>query len=88
MQRKLLGIVSVVVDAAGQLLIMCSAFVIYLRKLEHSEAVHQLYIDFKKACDLFSRDVLFKIPIQFGTPVKLVRLIKMGLNETCSRVSC
>jgi hypothetical protein len=33
MQRKLLGIVSVDFEAAGQLLIVCSAFVKYLRKM-------------------------------------------------------
>ena len=42
------------IDAASQLLIMYSAFVIYLRKLEHIEAVHQLFIDYKKAYDSFS----------------------------------
>ena len=33
------------IDAASQLLIMYSALVIYLRKLEHSEAMRQLFID-------------------------------------------
>jgi len=32
MQRKLLGIINVDFDAAGQLLIICSAFVKYLSK--------------------------------------------------------
>jgi hypothetical protein len=58
-----------------------------LRKLEHSEAVHQLFIDFKKASDSFTGEVLYNILIQFGALMKLVRLIKkMGLNDTCSRV--
>jgi len=74
------------IDAAGQLLIVYSEFVIYLRKLEHSEAVHQLFIDFKKAYDSFSEEVLYNILIQFGAFMKLVRLIKMGLIDTCSRV--
>jgi hypothetical protein len=54
MQRKFWGIISVDIDTAGQLLIMYSAFVMYLRKVEHSEAVYQLFIDLKKAYDSFS----------------------------------
>jgi hypothetical protein len=29
---------------------------------------------------------MYNIVIEFGTPKKLVRLIKMCLNETCSKV--
>jgi len=37
-------------DVTGQLLIIYSEFVIYLRKkLGYNEAVHQLFIGFKKA---------------------------------------
>jgi hypothetical protein len=32
------------------------------------------------------REVLYNIPIEFGVPMKLVRLIKMCLNETYSKV--
>jgi hypothetical protein len=32
------------------------------------------------------REVLYSIPIEFGIPMKLVRLIKMCLNETYSKV--
>jgi hypothetical protein len=31
-------------------------------------------------------EVVYNILIQFGVPMKLVRLIKMCLNETCSKV--
>jgi hypothetical protein len=48
--------------------------------------VHQLFVDFKKAYDSVRREVLFNILIEFGIPLKLVRLIKMCLNETYSRV--
>jgi len=48
--------------------------------------VHHLFIYFKKAYDLVRREVLYNILIEFGFPLKLVRLIKMCLNETCSRV--
>jgi hypothetical protein len=33
-----------------------------------------------------SRDVLYNILIEFGIPMKLIRLIKMCLNETYSKV--
>jgi len=46
--------------------------------------VHQLLIDFKKAYNLVRREVLYKILIEFGIPMKLIRLIKMCLNETYS----
>jgi hypothetical protein len=48
--------------------------------------VHQLFIDFRKAYDSVRREVLYNILIEFGIPMKLVRLIKMCLNETYSRV--
>jgi hypothetical protein len=48
--------------------------------------VHQLFIDFKKAHDSLRREVLYNILFEFGIPMKLVRLIKMCLSETCSRV--
>ena len=56
------------------------------KKWEYNEEVHQLFIDFKKVCDSVRREVLYKIIIEFGIPRKLVRLIKMSLTETCSRV--
>jgi hypothetical protein len=40
----------------------------------------------KKAYDSVRREVLYKILIEFGIPRKLVRLIKMCLNETYSKV--
>ncbi|KAJ4432545.1 hypothetical protein ANN_21168, partial [Periplaneta americana] len=50
------------------------------------QQVHQLFIDFKKAYDSVKREVLYDILIEFGIPKKLVRLIKMCLSETYSRV--
>jgi sorting nexin-29 len=48
--------------------------------------VHQLFIDFKKAYDSVKREVLYNILLEFGVPKELVRLIKMCLNETYSKV--
>jgi hypothetical protein len=48
--------------------------------------VHQLFISFKKACDSIKREVLYSILLEFGIPKKLVRLIKMCLNEICGKV--
>jgi len=48
--------------------------------------VHQLFIDFKKAYDSVRREVFCNVFIEFGIPMELVRLIKMCLNETHSRV--
>ena len=45
----------------------------------------QLFTDFKKAYDSVRREVLYNI-IEFGIPMKLVKLIKMYLNVTYSRV--
>jgi hypothetical protein len=56
------------------------------KKWEYNETVHQLFIDFKKACDSVRREVLYNIFIEFGIPMKLARLIKLCLNETYSKV--
>ena len=48
--------------------------------------MHKLFIDFKNAYDSVGREVLHNILTQFGIPMKLVRLIKMCLTETYSRV--
>jgi len=42
------------------------------KKLEQYEAVHQLFIDFKKAYDSFRREALYNIYIEFGISMKLV----------------
>jgi hypothetical protein len=58
------------------------------KKWEYNETVHKLFIGFKKAYDSVRREVLYNILIewrevsyniliQFGVPMKLIRLIKM-----------
>jgi hypothetical protein len=43
--------------------------------------VNPLFIDFKEAYDSVRREGLYNIIIEFGIPMTLVRLIKMGLTE-------
>jgi len=83
MRRKLLGIISVVFDATVRRLIIYSAFAKYLRK---NGSAMKKFIDFKKAYDSVRREVLYKILNEFGIPKKRVRLMKMSLTETYSRV--
>jgi len=44
--------------------------------------VHQLFIHFKKVSDSFRREVLYDILIEFGITMKMVKLIKMRLDES------
>ena len=55
-------------------------------KWEYNKVVHQLFTHFKKAYDTFRKEVLCNILIEAGIPLKLVRLIKLCLNETYGRV--
>ena len=55
------------------------------KKWENTEAVHQLFVDFKKARDSVRREVWCINLIEFAIPMELMRLIKVCLNETYSR---
>jgi len=44
-----------------------------------------LVTDFRKAYDSLRREVLYSILIELGISMKLVRLIKMCLNESYSK---
>jgi len=46
------------------------------KKSDYKEAMHHLFIDFKKAYDSVRREVLYNILIEFDITVLLVRLIK------------
>jgi hypothetical protein len=47
--------------------------------------MHQLFIDFKNAYNSIKREVLYNVLVEFAILKKLVRLIKMCLNETYSK---
>jgi hypothetical protein len=71
-------------NVRGQLLITFCICQILGTKYEY-EAVHRLFLDFKKAYDSVRSEVLYNILTEFGILMKLERLIKICLNETyCS----
>jgi hypothetical protein len=72
MQRKLLGIINVDLNATDQIFCICQ---ILETIWEYSEAVRELFIDFKKVYDSVRREVLCNILIRFGVSIKLVWLI-------------
>jgi hypothetical protein len=59
---------------------------ILVKKWEYNETVHQLFIDITKAYDSLGREAVYSILIVSGVPLKIVRLIKIGLNETYNEV--
>jgi hypothetical protein len=48
--------------------------------MEYNETVHQLFANFKKTYDSVGGEVLYNILIEFGVPMKIVRLIKMCIK--------
>jgi Ni/Fe-hydrogenase subunit HybB-like protein len=81
MWMKLLWIISVRFGVTDQLLIKFFAFVRYWKK-NYNETLHHLFMDFKKTYYSVRRQVLYNILVQFGTLMKLVRLIKMCLMKS------
>ena len=69
-------------NATAQLLAIYAAFVKYLRK--NGNNMKQCIS--KRAYDSIRREVLYSTLTEFGIPMKLVRLIKLCLTETYSRV--
>ena len=69
-------------DATGQLLIMYPALVKCLRKKGNTkkECISSLLTS-RKLYDSVKREVLYNKLIDFGTPMNLLRLIKMSLTE-------
>jgi hypothetical protein len=72
-------------DVTDQVLIFCICQLLE-KKWEYNKAVHQLFIDSKKAYDSATREVLYNILIEFGVPMKLMRVNKMYWNETYGKV--
>jgi hypothetical protein len=52
------------------------------KKWEYNETVLNLFIDFQEAHASVRKEVLYSILIEFGVPIKFIKLIKMYLNET------
>jgi hypothetical protein len=87
MQRKTLGIITVDMDVTGRLLIIYSACVRYLRKSRNTvrQCIICVCIEFRKAFNSVRREILYNILIEFVIPIKLLRLIRMCLNETVTK---
>jgi hypothetical protein len=83
---KIIGIISANFDVIDQLLIRYFAFLWYWRKNGVQWDCTSAIIDLCEAYDSVRREVLYNILIVFGIPRKPVRLIKMCLNETCSKI--
>jgi hypothetical protein len=78
---KLLGIISVCIDVTDKLLIRSFAFVRYWKEMRFNQTVHQLFVDFKKACDSVRREVLYNILIESGVPRVLSRIFGPKRDE-------
>jgi len=63
-----LRIISVHIDTTGKLKIIFCINQILEEKLEYNEAVHQIFIDFKKAHDSVRREFLYNILFEFVVP--------------------
>jgi hypothetical protein len=70
-------IISVDFDVTDQLLIRYTAFIRMEKKGEYNGTVHQFLTDSKNDYDSDRTEVVYNILIDFGTPMELVRLIKM-----------
>jgi hypothetical protein len=56
------------------------------KRWEYGVTLHQLFIDLEKAYDSVRREVLYTILNEFGILTELVRIIKINLKETRSKV--
>jgi hypothetical protein len=73
-------------DVADQLLIRLLHSSGIGEELSVYETRHKVFVLLNKAYDSERREVLHNNLIEVGVPLKLVRLIKMCLNETYSKI--
>jgi hypothetical protein len=74
-------------EITDQLLIRFFVFVRYCRESESAMRQYVSYlVDFRKEYGSVRSEVLCSILIEFGVPMKVVRLIETCLNETYSKV--
>jgi sorting nexin-29 len=65
--------------------ILCLRMVLE-RACEYKVDIHQLYIDYKQAYDTINTTELVEIMKEFGITMKLVRLVKITLENTNRKV--
>jgi len=51
------------------------------KKWEYNEAIHQLFVDYKKVYNSVRREVFYNILIDFSILMQLARIIKLCLNH-------
>lgn len=61
---------------------------IFEKNWEFGKEVHNLFIDFKKACDSIHRNSLWNILKEFGILCKLINLVKICMENTKNIVLC
>jgi hypothetical protein len=82
-----MGIISVDFGLTDQLLVRYSIFVRnWRKKWEYNGTIRQLFIDLRRPMTRVRREILYSILTEFGIPMKLIRSVKMCLNETCNKV--
>ena len=57
-----------------------------VQRYEYIKSTHLLFIDFKSAYDLVHRRKMLKVLEKFDVPGKLIRSVKMTLEQTSSIV--
>jgi hypothetical protein len=48
--------------------------------------VHQIYVDFRRACDSIQREKLYRIMHEFNIPNKLIRLVRATMRNSEAQV--
>jgi hypothetical protein len=78
MKKRLLGIISVSLNAIYQLFIQALTFYRHCRKKwDYNETIPLLFIDYRKLYNSEMNEVLYNILFELGAPMNLVRLIEL-----------